>query len=541
LSDKKRILAVAESSFRPTGFGSYGLEVLSYLHATGKYEILELGCFGTYGDVRASELPWKFETALPNPEIPEEVEKYNSSATNSHGDWKFEAVCCDHRPHIVLDWRDIWCSTFECNSPFRPFYHLAIAPTIDAIPLMDEWVDNLVNADAVFTYSDWWLPHVGSARDKIEFVGNTPPGADLDTFSVRPKAEHRRAMGVEEDALIIGFVCRNQKRKLIPDLMEAFSIFLQEAPPAIAKRACLYIHTGFPDLAWNIPRLLKETGLGHKVLFTYHCTNCGAAYPDYFQDAIAVCRSCNQTTARMHNDNLGVPRKVLADVYNLFDVYVQLATNEGFGMPLVEAAACGVPVMAVDYSAMGDVVRKLKGTPLPVARYTVEQDSHRRFAFPAYADLVRELVKILSMPNSARAAMGFAARKAVEDCYAWGKTAKKWEAHVDSVAIKPDSETWDSPPRIHRPNLNVPQGLTNSQFVTWALINIAGRPDMLTSHFAIRMVRDLNYQACAVSDNQGKPANYRRFTRENVVSIMMHLCDKKNHFEQLRCSQRKKT
>ena len=55
---------------------------------------------------------------------------------------------------------------------------------------------------------------------------------------------------------------------------------------------------------------------------------------------------------------------------NCFDVYVQYANSEGFGLPQVEAAACGVPVMGTDYSAMESVLRKLGGTPIrPAALY----------------------------------------------------------------------------------------------------------------------------------------------------------------------------
>ena len=41
---------------------------------------------------------------------------------------------------------------------------------------------------------------------------------------------------------------------------------------------------------------------------------------------------------------------------NTFDLYVQYANSEGFGLPQVEAAGCGIPVASVDYSAMSSVV-----------------------------------------------------------------------------------------------------------------------------------------------------------------------------------------
>lgn len=54
---KKRILMVSESSHIKSGFGNYTREVLSRLHATGKYEIAELSCYRTAETPKTE--PWK--------------------------------------------------------------------------------------------------------------------------------------------------------------------------------------------------------------------------------------------------------------------------------------------------------------------------------------------------------------------------------------------------------------------------------------------------------------------------------------------------
>jgi glycosyltransferase involved in cell wall biosynthesis len=51
-------------------------------------------------------------------------------------------------------------------------------------------------------------------------------------------------------------------------------------------------------------------------------------------------------------------------IYNLFDLYIQYHNSEGFGIPVIEAAACGTPVIATDFSAVCDVVRKVDGVLL---------------------------------------------------------------------------------------------------------------------------------------------------------------------------------
>jgi glycosyltransferase involved in cell wall biosynthesis len=44
-------------------------------------------------------------------------------------------------------------------------------------------------------------------------------------------------------------------------------------------------------------------------------------------------------------------------VYNLFDATVLPSGGEGFGLPIIESLAAGVPVIATDYSACPELVR----------------------------------------------------------------------------------------------------------------------------------------------------------------------------------------
>jgi glycosyltransferase involved in cell wall biosynthesis len=46
----------------------------------------------------------------------------------------------------------------------------------------------------------------------------------------------------------------------------------------------------------------------------------------------------------------------LAELYNTFDVFLLLTRGEGFCVPLIEAQACGVPVIVTDYTAPQDLV-----------------------------------------------------------------------------------------------------------------------------------------------------------------------------------------
>ena len=54
----------------------------------------------------------------------------------------------------------------------------------------------------------------------------------------------------------------------------------------------------------------------------------------------------------------GIPRKEMQDIYNLFDVFFLSTSGEGFGIPIIEAMSCEVPVLATDYTTTPELVKE---------------------------------------------------------------------------------------------------------------------------------------------------------------------------------------
>jgi glycosyltransferase involved in cell wall biosynthesis len=544
---KPRVLWVGESSFLSSGYSTYARECLKRLHATGRFELLEFGAFGDFDDDRALDLPWKFVSNMPDPRDRGQVERYESSPLNKFGAWKFEEVALDFEPDIVWDYRDWWMCEHQFRSPFRDLFHLAHMPTCDAEPQNDQWVASYLEADAIFGYTDWALDvlrrQTGGA---VKAVCAAPPGADAAVFSPFPdRAAFQKAMALPEDAVVVGTVMRNQSRKLYPDLVEAFAKFLAAAPEDLRHRTFLYLHTSYPDTGWDIPKLVRDAGVGHRTIFTYACKACGQAYPAHFQDAIAPCRACGALAAVLPDASKGVSRETLAKVYNLMDVYVQYSTNEGFGMPMVEAAACGVPVLAVDYSAMSDVVRKVAGYPVRVQRYYWESATGRRLALPDNDHLVETLVRVLRRPLTLRRRDGWLARKGVLEHFTYDRTAGLLADHFASVPPRPRAETWGSPNRVLAPNTDVPPGLSHEEWVRWCFAHVVGRPDKADSFAALRMVRDLNWGATTGgmggvvyndSSALGLEVESRRqpYDRAKALEAMLSTVGQVNYWEQKR-------
>lgn len=543
---KIRILVNTEASYLPTGYGVYGRELLSRLHATGKYEIAELASFADPDDSRNRQVPWKFYPVKPNKNDPKAVEQFNSNQSNAFGQWMFEAACLDFKADVLISWRDAWMSKFEFTSPFRRFYKHITMPTVDAEPQKDAWLDLYQTADGVFAYSDWGCDQLKKqASDKINVLGSASPAAEYDLFFPPPsKSEYKRSMNISPDIFIVGTVMRNQKRKLYPDLLVAFDKFLKAAPPELAQKTFLYIHTCWPDIGWDIPTLIKELNLQSKVITTYMCLKCGLVFPSQFQYAVTDCPRCKDMTARMPMSHQGVSRESLAAIMKLFDVYVQYASLEGFGMPMVEAAACGLPVFATDYSAMCDVVRKVGGYPIKVKHLYREVETHRFHGIPDEDDFINKLTSLLLKPQEIRNVQSRQIATLTRKNYDWDATASKWMKAIDSFNYPDHKQTWLSPPRFHNPNLNVPQGLSNTDFVQWCIMNVAGQPELLNTYYESSITRDLNWGARVSNVNGagfddmtllGMMPRMEEFNREKVVRLCLDICNDRNNWEKRRC------
>jgi glycosyltransferase involved in cell wall biosynthesis len=541
---KKKILLVNEASYLATGFSVYGHEILTRLHNTDKYELAEFGIYGQDDDARWRSLPWKFYPNQPSEYATEELQHYNSRPTNMFGEWRFERTCLDFQPDIVWDIRDWWFQEFQERSPFRPFYKWVLMPTVDSAPQEEGWIATYTGADKIYTYSEFGYETLNKqGGNLIKLAGVASPGANIEDFPcISDKPAHKKSLGLPEDILIVGTVMRNQERKLYHDLIESFGMFLQQAPTELANKTFLYLHTAYPDVGWNIPRFLKEHCLINKTLFSYVCNDCHIVFPSFYRDARTFCPHCGNYSCTLPGVNSSVSRRDLGRIINLFDAYVQYSICEGFGMPLVEAACCGTPIFAVDYSAMRDILKKLDGIPIKVQRMFREPRTHALRALPDNQDLVDKLTKYLQTTLEYRQAEGLRIRKAVEEHYSWDKTAKVWEDCFDNIDVLPTERSWKSPSRISQPNLQIPNNLQNDEFVQWAIVNVAGRPELLNTFLALRLTRDLNWGASQARSNSifsdfsfsDIQPRWGEYTRNHVIQEMVHACEQKNAWEQQR-------
>lgn len=540
-----RILICSEWSALNTGYGVMTLEIAKRLHAMG-HQVAELAMYAQEGDGRLGNVPWPVFPVVPSRDNKEAFQRYESDPHNQFGRMAFGPTLLKYRPDACVGWQDPWYHQHIATSPLRPFFKFLYIPTVDATPQKDEWLDIMSMADAIGAYTDWGhsvLEKEGGGSLKL--VGAIPPGVDHKTYRpVQDKRQLRSVFGVPQDALVCGFVSRNQVRKRFPEMARAFRKFLDVAPAHIADRAILHWHTSWPDVGWDIPNLIRDSGVGTRIWLTYFCKRekCGHVFANRWAGVALTCPKCHEPTAGLPRTNSGVPREVLPYVYNLFDVYCQYANSEGFGLGLIEAASCGVPVMGVDYSAMSDIVRKLEGWPLRPLAHINEVETGCNRAVPDPDAFVESLLEVLSLPEPVRRARGACARDAVIRHYDWDRSVQKMSNVL--VGMGPSLD-WSMPFRPHQVPREMPGGLSNADFVRWGFAVMAGRPDLVNSSASLRMVRELDWGVSLTGSNPyfsdesflGRSRSVKEVKRQTLIDIWMKMAEERNHWEQMRCRQ----
>lgn len=155
-----------------------------------------------------------------------------------------------------------------------------------------------------------------------------PHGIPTDTFAPRDRGEARKRMGIGDDRFVVGMVAANQGSPSRKSLAESITAFAQFAKKR--SDAHLYLHTEAlgRNGGVNLLNLLGALEVDpQRVTFT-----------DQYQYQV-----------------LPVSQEDMSYVYSGIDVLLNPARGEGFGIPVIEAQACGTPVIVTDFSAMSEL------------------------------------------------------------------------------------------------------------------------------------------------------------------------------------------
>jgi len=223
----------------------------------------------------------------------------------------------------------------------------------------------------------------------------------IDTKQYKPHSEAvnkvtRKKLGFPEDIFLIGIVAANKgypARKNWPQLLEALSVFFN-----MHKDAYLYAHTltTTEDQGVDLIGMIQRWGMGDRILFPNPYL--------YLQ---------------------GFPAETMSEIYSCMDVFVLPTGGGGFEIPLIEAQACGTPVVTMNFTAMPELVAPGTGGLIrPGYKWYTPLYSYQ--ALPNIDDIIANMEHFYQMNKKERKRQSKAVREFVVANYDADYVANKY-------------------------------------------------------------------------------------------------------------------
>jgi glycosyltransferase involved in cell wall biosynthesis len=127
----------------------------------------------------------------------------------------------------------------------------------------------------------------------------------------------------------------------------------------------------------------------------------------------------------------------LQGLYNLAHCYVHPARGEGFGLPVAEAMAAGVPVISVAHSGLADFVSRETAVTIPFRLEPAQ--THLEIAGSMWAEpdrerLAVEMSRLVANPGAPEVRERVQkAAELVATKFSWGAAAKRWGDFIDHL------------------------------------------------------------------------------------------------------------
>ncbi len=304
----------------PTGYGQQVTYLIDRLKRSG-IDAAVLSNYGLEGIKGTIKTPYG-----KVPHFARGFEQYsNDVAPADHDTWR---KLNGEQKDLLITLYDVWVLTSPLYDKINkiaswvPLDHETLPPKVAAwlrkpnvIPIsMSPFGQRQLNANEI---ENVYIPH--GIETKVY-----KPTYDL------PNGKHIHDFMDARNKFVVGMVAANKAsglhhRKAFSENILAFSIFHKKHPDSM-----LYIHTDpmGSGIGWNLVELIKGCGLP--------------------TDAVAF--------PNPHEYRYGMPKEHLSVFYSGMDVMLAASYGEGFGVPTVEAQACGTPVIASNWAASQDLV-----------------------------------------------------------------------------------------------------------------------------------------------------------------------------------------
>ena len=334
--------------------------------------------FGLHGEVRN----WKGLTVFP-------VGWVTPHGTDSLAHWVRE-----WDPDVIITLADLWTQNPQWWADATKGRILLNWVPVERFPApvgTAEWAKTEIGITMPMS---WWGQHVLA----VEGIKTLPYIPHSVAAHYTPGEKRKDLFGFPEDKYIFGVVAMNSQspvpRKAFPEILLAWL----DLPEPIREKSVLYLHTLATTLMGGIDIVAVVESLGLEI------------GKDVMFPAVDVLYT-------------GLDDAMMVELYRCFDVLLAPSMGEGFGIPVIEAQACGVPAAVTNFSAQPELLPTFEndaGTKLriPPGEYTPWWDPAHK-SWMARPD-----------PNSIKGQIEFAFH-AMED-----EDSSFWDACKASAIIK---------------------------------------------------------------------------------------------------------
>lgn len=206
------------------------------------------------------------------------------------------------RRHVPIFYYNIWddLPDPQWNAPFY-----ASCDLLMAISKQTYGINNRVLSKFGETYDDWQIKYVPHGVSE-KFYPIT------DDLELKRVSELKSKLGISHKEFVILYNNRNIRRKNPGDIILAYKNFCDKLTTEQANKCCLLMHTQQVDSnGTDLPEVINNMCADYDVVFT---------------------------NMKFETDGLNL-------LYNLADVTLNMASNEGFGLATCESIKAGTPIV----------------------------------------------------------------------------------------------------------------------------------------------------------------------------------------------------